>query len=181
MQIPRKKAGNPIDKLLVFETLFDLYYDSLRAYAYKKVNDWAAAEDVVQDVFLALWIRRDQVDFNESLKSYLYKAVYNRSVTYLDSRHYLCNLEALKPEILLNQEIISYNQQDSFLLKEISGEIIRGIEKLPPQCRKVFTLSRRENLKNKEIASQLQISEKTVEDHIRKALKELRSYLMRIK
>lgn len=121
--------------------------------------------------------KKKHLNFDESLKPYLYKAIYNRCITYLESQQHLLNIEGINPEVLINQKITTYNQQDSLLLQEISDEIVHVIERLPPQCKKVFTLSRKGQLKNREIASLLQISEKTVEDPIRKTLKELRIYL----
>ncbi|WP_280764490.1 RNA polymerase sigma-70 factor [Parabacteroides sp. PFB2-10] len=164
-------------KLLFFEELFHDSYDLLLAYAFKKVNDKQAAEDVVQDVFLSLWMKKDVLDFSESIKPYLYKAVYNRSITYLTSLPHKVEVDKCSVDLLLHKEIVSYNQQDSLLLKEISGAINSYVETLPDQCRKVFRLSREENLKNREIAQTLNISIKTVEDHIRRALRGLYEYL----
>ena len=170
-------ASEADHKLSIFENLFHVYYDSLLAYAYKKVNDWAVAEDLVQDVFVALWMRKDTVDFSESIKPYLYKAVYHRSLNYLSSHREYLDVSTDDVERVLHKDMILYNQQDSLLMKEVSEVIVRFVDTLPPQCQKVFKLSRMDNLKNREIAERLQISEKTVEDHIRKALKELRFYL----
>ncbi|MCD7932400.1 MAG: sigma-70 family RNA polymerase sigma factor [Tannerellaceae bacterium] len=121
--------------------------------------------------------KKDTIDFSESIKPYLFKAVYNRSLNYLSSLHPQVDIGEENTYQLLHKQITSYNQQDSLLLKEVEEEIKRFIETLPPQCSKVYKLSREENLKNREIAEKLNISEKTVEDHIRKALRELRSHL----
>lgn len=171
---------DPVEqKLSMFENLFQTYYNSLLAYAYKKVNDKQAAEDVVQDVFMALWIKHDSIDFNTSIKPYLYKAVYNRSITYLNSMINSLDITEHDIDMSLHNAIILYDQQDSLLLKEVSEEVARFIETLPTQCKKVFKLSREEYLKNKEIALILNLSEKTVEDHLRRALKGLRSHLIK--
>ncbi|MCD7936486.1 MAG: RNA polymerase sigma-70 factor [Tannerellaceae bacterium] len=175
-----KKYEEPLKQSLkLFEELFACYYASLVGYAYKIVNDTQAAEDIVQDVFMGLWSKKDVLDFSESIKPYLFKAVYNRSLNYLSSLHTTLDVDGEDTYILLHKQITSYNQQDSLLLKEVEEEIRRFIETLPPQCRKVYKLSREENLKNREIAEKLNISEKTVEDHIRKALRELKTHLVK--
>ena len=78
---------------------------------------------------------------------------------------------------LIDYEILSYNQHDNLLLKEIEEEISSFVKTLPEQRKKVFLLSREENMKNKEIAFLLNISEKTVEKHITKALSDIRTHL----
>lgn len=166
--------------LSVFESLFATYYDSLWGYAYKVVDDRQAAEDIVQDVFMAVWERRNLIDFSSSLKPYLFKAVYNRSLTHLNAEAVLLCIDEDIPELLLDKGIISNNGQDLLITKEISREIALFTESLPQQCRKVFKLSRNFHLKNREIAEMLGISEKTVEGHISKALKGLREHLMRV-
>ena len=162
-------------KLARFQDLFNSYYHSLTAYAYKIVDDHQGAEDIVQDVFMALWIKKDIFDFEEPIQPYLYKAVHNRSLNYLKTQSPLILVSDIAT--MLHQEIIQSNQEDSLLLKEISEEIRDFVESLPNQCKNVFKLSRLSNLKHKEIAVYLNISEKTVESHIRKALNDLRTHL----
>ncbi|MDR2118389.1 MAG: RNA polymerase sigma-70 factor [Tannerellaceae bacterium] len=169
--------GRRKQELALFQSLFATYYQPLLAYTCKVVNDIQSAEDIVQDVFMSLWINRDTLDFTEPLGSYLYKAVYKRSLTYLNSRRAIHEKDATAR---MHEEIVQYDQQDSLLLKETFEEIRHFVETLPPQCKKAFKLSRFSHLKNREIAEVMQISEKTVEAHIGKALKELRAYLVRI-
>lgn len=165
---------------ILFEDLFHDYYCPLLAFANKYTNDKQASEDIVQDVFLALWMKRKSIDFDNSIKPYLYKATYNKSISYLNSLQESLSIDEQNIKLQLQQKIISYDLQDSLLLKEISDEIISCVDTLPEQCRKVFLLSRGKGLKNKEIALQLNISEKTVEGHISKALAELRAHLKRL-
>ena len=162
---------------LFFEELFHTYYGSLLLYASKYTNEKQAAEDIVQDVFTALWMKREEIDFNEPIKAYLFKATYNKSLNYLHSTRKNINIDEEAIKYKLQQKIQSFDQQDSILLKEITNEIESFVDTLPAQCRKVFLLSRGEGMKNKEIAKKLNISEKTVEGHISKALGELRIHL----
>ena len=70
------------------EQLFRQYYKVLRVYAFRFVNDWDIAEDVVQDVFVALWNKRTDIEFDGAVKAYLFKAVYNKSLNILSSKKY---------------------------------------------------------------------------------------------
>lgn len=166
----------------LFQHLFDNYFKVLTIYSYKFVNNWHTAEDITQDVFMSLWINKKEIDFSKPIIAYLYRAIYNRSINYINSSLTQNRREANRTvDEMINDEIMSYNQYDELLLKEMAANIDSFIETLPNQCKKVYKMSRIENLKNKEIAHILNISEKTVEKHISKALEELRSHLMRIK
>lgn len=70
------------------EQLFRQYYKVLRVYAFRFVNDWDVAEDIVQDVFVALWNKRTDIEFDGAVKAYLFKAVYNKSLNFLTSKKY---------------------------------------------------------------------------------------------
>mgnify|MGYP002596923339 CR=1 FL=1 len=165
------KEENGLGELMLFQELFERYFRSLVTYAYRYVNDWNVSEDIVQDVFMALWVNRNEIDFEEPVKPYLYRATYNRSINHLNSvlvQRRVDHTDNL--DELIYYEILSYNQHDNLLLKEIEEEISSFVKTLPEQRKKVFLLSREENMKNKEIAFLLNISEKTVEKHITKAL-----------
>ena len=164
--------------LKLVEQLFRQYYKILRAYSFRFVNDWNVAEDIVQDVFVALWNNREGIEPGGAIKSYLFKSVYNRSLNYLTSKTYteedsveqfVGQLDALQTQ--------DCNQENMLLMKELQSEIDAFIDSLPVQVKKVFRLSRIYGLKTREIAEQLQLSPKTVEKHITRALKELRIHL----
>jgi RNA polymerase sigma-70 factor (ECF subfamily) len=164
-------------RLNLFQYLFTTYYQSLMAYAYKITNDHQEAEDIVQDVFMSFWVNKDTFDFSKPIKPYLFKAVYNRSVNFLKAKKESIEITECETDEMLHRKIIGSYQEDSLLLKEMTEEINHFIATLPAQCRNVFKLSRISGLKNKEIAKAMDISEKTVESHIGKALKDLRIYL----
>lgn len=171
--------GNEVAELVLFQELFEHYFRSLVTYAYRYVNDWTVSEDIAQDVFMALWISRNKIDFEEPIKPYLYRATFNRSINHLNSVLVLRRVDhADNLDELIDHEILSYNQHDNLLLKEIEEEITSFVETLPKQRKRVFQLSREENLKNKEIALRLNISEKSVEKHITKALSDIRAHLI---
>lgn len=176
-----KKPYTRTNDLSLFRELFDIYFKTLTTYAYRFVGNWQTAEDITQDVFMSLWEKKESIDFDDPIKPYLYRAVYNRSINYLNSALMQKRIEGAETiDELINREILSYNQHDTLLLKEITEEINQFVDTLPPQCRTVYKLSRERNLKNKEIAAQLGVSEKTVEKHISKALSEIRNHLVRL-
>ena len=175
------ERGSRLGEFVLFQKLFEDYVRSLVTYSYRYVNDWSVGEDIVQDVFMALWINRDKIDFEEPIKPYLYRATYNRSINYLNSVSVQRRVDhADMLDELIDREILSYNQHDNLLLKEIEEEITSFVGTLPEQRKRVFLLSREENLKNKEIALRLNISEKAVEKHITKALSDIRTHLTEI-
>ena len=155
-----------------FELLFRKYYVRLCAFANKFLNDPEDAKEIVQDVFAKIWEGRDEIDPEDSLKSYIFKIAQNLSINKLrrnkvESRY----IEIYKLVYVENHE---FSAQESLLAKELQENINHSIGNLPSECRKVFELSRIEGLKYKEIADTLNISVKTVEAQMSKALKVLR-------
>lgn len=145
-----------------FEKLFRGLYASLCVYSKKIVLQKEVAEEIIQQIFLKLWESRETLDIHTSLKAYLFKSAHNNSIKYLQSKKFD---EAYKKynedQLLQKNELIP-----DFDLKE---KINQSLEELPPQCKKIFFLSRFENLKHQEIADQMSISVKTVEVQIRRA------------
>ncbi|WP_029905638.1 RNA polymerase sigma-70 factor [Prevotella sp. 10(H)] len=176
-------ADKEVKDLVLLERLFNQYYKQLRAYAFRFVNDPDLSEDIVQDTFFELWQRRHSIHFqDDAVKSYLFTAVYHRSLNVLKQKlRDAYPLKSGKENEYLEQYLSSYIQtsEQSLLLKELEQEINIFIKTLPPQCHKVFTLSRTYGLKNREIAEQLSISIKAVEKHISKALFGLKEYLIK--
>lgn len=162
-----------------FELLFRKYYVRLCGFANKFLNDPDKVKDIVQEVFTRIWEGREDIDPEDSLKSYIFKIAQNLSLNKLrKSKVETKYIEVYKLVYIENYELSAH---ESLLAKELEDNIENAIEKLPAECRKVFRLSRVDGLKYKEIAGQLNISEKTVEAQMTKALKviriELREYL----
>jgi len=167
--------------LLLIEELFKSHYKPLINYACKYVFNKSAADDVIQDVFMSVWINRANIDFETgNIKSYLYKAVRSRCLNYIQSVKDSMALNIDDVGFMIQKEIFSDKPSDGLLLDDLEREIERSIESLPPQCKKIFLYSRVNHLKNKEIASMLDISEKAVEKQITKALSEIRKHLAKL-
>lgn len=166
---------------IFFDNLFREYYKSLRAYAYRYIGNYQAAEDVVQDVFFQLWEKREQLDQIGSIRSYLFSSVYNRSINYLKHKKiqvdYHLKQSATKTRLETYYRSHIESNRESLLAKELEQQISDCIRIMPDQCRKVFILSRKYGLKNAEIADQLGVSLKTIEKHISKGLALLRKHL----
>jgi RNA polymerase sigma-70 factor (ECF subfamily) len=139
------------------------------------VGDVDVAQDLVQDVFCKFWEKQPQLEIKISLKAYLYKSVFNHSLNYLKKVKRTDEREALFYSSAYTEQNNVESQLD---LKETNLLVQRAIDSLPSACRAVFVLSRFEQMSHKEIAVQLDISTKTVENQIGKALKHLRKYLI---
>ena len=149
-------------------------FKGLVYFSMKYVKDMDAARGIVQDAFIMLWDKRDSMDMARNPKSYLTTTIYTRSLNYLrDNKKFDKN-------IIEFEELVDSGSQsaDSALLgKELKAKIDEAINELPEKCREVFLLSRSENMKYQQIADTLQISVKTVEAQMSKALAHLRSRL----
>jgi RNA polymerase sigma-70 factor (ECF subfamily) len=155
----------------IFESIFRKYYQSLCNYANSILKEMDESEEIVQHLFLSIWEKRSDLEISISLKSYLYRAVHN---------HCLNRIKHLKiredyQQYATNFYDSSYESVSQTVIKnELEIKIEEAIRKLPEQCRLIFRMSRFDELKYHEIAEQLGLSPKTVENQIGKALKLLR-------
>lgn len=155
-----------------FEVLFHQYYPGLCGYAESLVGMKAVAEEVVQDVFYNIWKNRASLRIRHSLKSYLYRSVYNNSMMYLRKmrrEHFMEDLSGHEPEL------DAPDPSQLIQLDEVTQLVSHTLESLPDRTREIFRLNRQEGMKYREIALELSISEKTVEAHMGRALKALRN------
>jgi RNA polymerase sigma-70 factor, ECF subfamily len=162
-----------------FELLFRKYYLCLCVFANKFLNDPEESREIVQEVFMKIWEGRDDIDPEDSLKSYLFKITQNLSLNRLRKKKVESKyVEIYKLVYIDHNELSSH---ESLLAMELEDTITTAINNIPPKCRRVFELSRMEGLRYSEIAELLNISVKTVEAHMSKALNilrfELKDYL----
>jgi len=152
------------------QLLFDKYYTYLCRTLIRIIPDENTTEDLVQDVFLEFWRKRDIININTSLKAYLRRAARNKALNFIRDRKIRWEDEDKHPE----SESTMVSATQKLEAEELQKLINKSIDELPERCRLVFTLSRYEEMTYKEIANELNISIKTVENQISKALKLLR-------
>jgi len=154
------------------QKIFTHYYKYLVVTGYNITSDNEKAKDLVQDVFFELWKKREQLTIQSSLKSYLRRAVVNRSLNYIKTQKRFDfgddNFSAQTPDKAISA-------QRSLEAEDLKSAIDVAIDSLPEKCKAIFMLSRFEDLSHKEIATKLGISTKTIENQITKALKIVRA------
>ena len=168
----KTEAMNYFNNHSEFETVFKQYYEGLCRYASMWLKDADESEEIVQLVFVQLWEKREKIQISTSLKSYLYKSVYHSALNTI--KH-----QKIKEEYLhMKQSQIQGNEiKSNQSLKELETRIEKALNTLPEQCKLIFSMSRFEDLKYREIADILNISIKTVENQMGKALKLMRHNL----
>ena len=158
----------------VFEALYKEHYRQLFAVALRYVRQAPAAEEIVHDVFLMIWNKAEQLTIQYSVKSYLYKAVVNASLNYIKKE----KTESGKQEVYMKVQVPDEQESEE---RERKESLLLGLEKamdiLPPKCKEVMYLSRFGKLKQQEIAAQMQISVKTVKNHLTYGFQKLREHL----
>ncbi|MBC7488111.1 MAG: RNA polymerase sigma-70 factor [Cytophagaceae bacterium] len=156
------------------EKIFRTHHKMLCKVAYAIVKDKSAAEDIVQDVFLTIWKKRNELTIDSNLKGYLYRAVSNSCLNYLQSYH----KRNVKSYDEFNEQALgSLTIHDTMDYDRLNAAIERAIDNLPPRCKVIFVLSRMEGLKHQQIADSMQVSIKTVENQMGIALAKLREEL----
>lgn len=154
-----------------FDQVFLQYFNSLHAYAYQIVKNSDDAEEVVQNVFFKIWTRRSQLKADGFLKSFLYRSVHNECLNHLKHQKVRSNFNVHYSEA---DENSMGNLNEDIMASALEKSIHNAINELPERCRAVFQLSRFDHLKYREIAEVLNISIKTVENQMGKALQILR-------
>lgn len=165
----------------VFRSVYEKFFGSLLVYAKEYVIDSNIAHEMVQDTFVKLWEKKETLDDNTFLQSFLYRITRNNCLNYLKhikvEEKYNTFTRAKKIELALNNTALNNNSAEKILSEELEEHINNAIENLPPKCKEIFKLSRFEEKKYREIAEELNLSVKTVENQILKALKVLREKL----
>lgn len=164
-------------KEYAFDFFFNYYYPGLCVYAQKMISiPEQEARDLVQDVFIKFWNYREKSDIRFSIRSYLFASVKNRCFDLLRKKG-----KDVKMQEITNEHEITDESFETYVLLELEVLFKKSLDKLPERCREVFEMSRLHGLKNREIAARLDISEKTVENQMTKALHilkiELKDYL----
>jgi len=156
-----------------YEQLFKDFYQPLSVFAHGYVQDLETGKEIVQDLFVHLYEKRKTLVITTSIKSYLYQSVRNRCLNHI-KQHQVQKMhhDRMKPEL---EE--SENLEDKIRETELEHLVSKIVDQLPPQCKRIFNMSRVSGFSNGEIAEQLEISKRTVETQISNALKVLREKL----
>lgn len=151
-----------------YEFLMESFYQKLCGYANTLTNDKSLAEDIVQNVFVKIWVNKKNINPDFTVKNYLFKSVYNE---FIDQYRRNKPVIYLEKKYLESINLVVENEQ-----KDISELIVlvnKEIENLPPKGRRIFLLSKKEGLSHVEISEYLNISIKTIESHMTIAFKRL--------
>lgn len=153
-----------------FDIVFRMYYPKIKFFAARLCGDKAEAENIAQDIFMQLWIRRNQLIEIQNLENYIYVMTKNASFEIIR--------RSLQRQRIV-QETASEEPDDNIIdnelhYKELMDIVKEEIERMPAQRRRIFLMSRREGLSNEQIAQELGLSKRTVETHISLALQQLR-------
>jgi RNA polymerase sigma-70 factor (family 1) len=155
----------------VYAEIYHRYKKPIYVHAYSMLGDSQAARDIVQELFAQLWIKREELNIDRNLSAYLYTAARNRVLDCMARNQREGEyLESLQDFSETYAEFTDYRVRERELINLIEKEV----SALPPKMRVIFELSRHEQLSHREIADQLEISEKTVKKQINNALKVLR-------
>jgi RNA polymerase sigma-70 factor (family 1) len=157
-----------------FEKIYNYYWSKLFSVAYNYLRSREMAQEIVQEIFVSLWLRRETLPANLDLKSYLFQAVRHKIYDHFDKQTVR---EQYAAYFILNEPASANTTEQQLAFNELNAILDQQIEVLPETTRKVFVLSRVKGFSIPEIAQELQLSIKTVEYHLCKALKHLRFQL----
>lgn len=156
-----------------YNILVDKYGDRLYAYILSLSNDPILSQDILQNVFLKIWTKRQYINIIKSIESYLFRTAYNEFINQYKRKRATMVLEQKYFRAL--EKATENFKEDSY--EKLYDMVNSEIENLPPKCKQVFILSRKEGLSNTEISNYLNVSIKSVEAHITKAFSVLRKKL----
>ncbi|QMU28249.1 RNA polymerase sigma factor [Adhaeribacter radiodurans] len=156
-----------------FKQIFDLHWNKLYQIAYRKTGSKEIAEELVQEIFLNIWLKRKSITIKSSLEAYLVT-----SVKYSIINHYKAQIVRSRFKLTTHQLPAAANfTEEQVLTEELNSTFKKALESLSKKTRQIFEKSRFQNLSNKEIAYELQLTDKAVEFHITKSLKHLKVFL----
>src|SRR5690606_10968815 len=154
-----------------FKAIFLFYEKRLYSFSFRFLKDREQAEEILQEVFLNLWINREKIDSSYPLGSFLYTVTRRLTLNYLRQA---ANSQKLKEKLWISIKESQNETEEAVLLADLKRQINQSVQKLPRQQQLVFRLSRDEGLSHEEIAQRLRISSNTVKNHLVQALKRIR-------
>jgi len=161
------KAGDEA----VFRRIYEQYWSPLYTVAYNHLRDRVMAEEMVQELFTRLWLKRDQITIHTSLQAYLYKSIRHQIYDHIDMQQVR---ERVHQELFDGRITGTYATDEMLDFHELQSRLAEAVNELPQLAQAVFKMSRQEYLSLKEIAGRLNVSSKAVEYHLTRALRILR-------
>jgi len=163
-------------RMVWFSHIMEKYYTQLKDFAYIITQSREVSEEIVEDVFIKMWKRDEEVSQIENIRAYLFRAIRNTSLNYLkkENRSLEVYLDELPPI-----KIICHHgdPEENLISQELYQSICKAVDSLPAKCKLIYKMAREDGLKHKEIAELLGLSEKTVENQISIALKKIAAIL----
>lgn len=157
-----------------FKHIYDSYWPKLYGYVYNRLKNKEVAEEIIQEVFFALWKKHKELEITHSLSSYLFTAVKYQLLNYIKSAN---RQQTYTRYILRSDSMTDNSNEEQITANDLQKNMDKAVALLPEKCRQVFRMSRHEHLSIRDIADTLHISHKTVENHLTKALRQLRTVL----
>lgn len=166
----------------IFKSLYEKYFSKLNIYALSILHRQEIAEEIVSDVFVNIWLKREKLLLDDNLQSYLFRSVHNKCIDYLRSQKSVKNQKTVELYSLLDDEIFA---ESNFVIEKIFSEnleqtIQQAINKLPERRREIFLLNRMENLSYQQIADKLSISINSVKTQISRSIEFLQNEIKKI-
>lgn len=157
-----------------FNEIYERFWLKLFVVAAKRIRSRDDAKDIVQDLFISLWLKRESLEIHASLSAYLFTAIKYRIINHIES-----NIVRGSYLESLSKALVDYDNSthETIIKRDLEQFISSGIDQLSPKVKEVFVLSRKENLSIDEIAQRLNLSDQTVKNQISKAIKMLRIHL----
>lgn len=162
-------------KVSVFKRIYDDYWYDLYRYAYNIVRDKGVSEEIVQETFFSLWNKRQKLQVDRSMRAYLFTAVKYQTISHIRAAKVRTNYAA--GFAWFESTMVDNSNEENIHFSDLKRHIEVETAKLPEKCRQIFQMSRNEHQSVQAISDMLNLSHKTVENQLSKALKHLRSSL----
>ncbi len=165
-----------------FETIFNRFFDELCRFAKSMVRDKNVAEDIVEDIFMHLWVHCNLNPVTTTIKGYLYRSTYNNSIKYISRKKTFVSLSGASSEEDHNPFVFQADAYslDSLIAEEMHDKFEQAIDKFPEQCKAIYLMHRDEDLNYRQISDKLHVSESTVKTQMARAYTKLRNCLKAI-
>jgi RNA polymerase sigma-70 factor (family 1) len=161
-----------------FRQLYDRYWKMLLLSACNRINNYQDAQELVQDIFINIWKRRQELNIKNTISTYLHAAVKYKVINYYSAQSSLPRQQPVEEGHIAHSEFLTGNTPTSCIdFRELENQLSNIINSLPEKCKLVFKLSRENDFSYRQIATELNIAEKTVQAHISLALNRIRAGL----